>query len=105
MKSYRYVLIAAISLSALSLAGPAAALEIEVFPGESIQAAIDQAATGDTISIHGAVGHEYVENLTLKPFARQFTSIHEDLGSQGARVRVLTADFRGAKSYKRLSID
>ena len=42
------------------------ALDLEVHPGESIQAAINQAIAGDRLIIYGQSGYEYDESLTLK---------------------------------------
>jgi parallel beta-helix repeat protein len=60
---------AAVAAAALG-AAPAAAKTIEVFPGGSIQAAVDLANPGDVIAVHRGVYHGSVrihkDNLTLR---------------------------------------
>ena len=54
----------------VAMAGPAAAATIVVSPGESIQAAIDQADPGDVILVEAGVYREnlhiYEDNITLR---------------------------------------
>jgi parallel beta-helix repeat protein len=61
-RSVRFaLLIAAVITSTISLAGAAharPAASIDVFPGDSIQTAINQASPGDTIVVHPGVYHE-----------------------------------------------
>jgi len=66
------LLIAAVTASTVSLAGTAHAREattFDVFPGDSIQAAINAASPGDTIVVHPGVYHESLliktDNITL----------------------------------------
>src|SRR5438874_7115194 len=57
-------------VATMALAVPAHAATIDVYPGDSIQAAIGQAAPGDTIVVHPGIYHQSVlvnkDHITLR---------------------------------------
>ncbi len=66
MRAGRTVSLVVGGLMSLLPCGLVLALDIEVHPGKSIRAAINQAVAGDRIIIYGQPGYEYDESLELK---------------------------------------
>jgi hypothetical protein len=65
-------------LAAVFCAAPAAARDIQVQPGQSIQAAVDQAAPGDHILVVPATYHEAGRPCPGSPAQRCAVSVTQD---------------------------